>query len=72
MRKRIGLASLAFLFALASTYAQTTNFFELARTGTPQDVQAAIDKGATAFDLAQYNYYLKGTDAYRQLQEASQ
>jgi len=30
----------------ASTYAQTTNFFELVKTGTPQSVQAAIDQVA--------------------------
>ena len=30
----------------ASAYAQTKTFFELAKTGTPQDVQAAISKGA--------------------------
>ena len=33
----------------------------------------AKDKGGeTAFDQVQKNYMLKGTDAYRQLQEASQ
>jgi len=30
----------------ASAYAQTTDFFALVKSGTPQDVQAAIDKGA--------------------------
>jgi ankyrin repeat protein len=30
----------------ALAYAQTTDFFELAKTGTPQQVQAAINKGA--------------------------
>src|SRR5208337_3188941 len=30
----------------ASAYAQMTDFFELAKTGTPQSIQAAIDKGA--------------------------
>src|SRR5208337_1384591 len=31
---------------LASAYAQTTDFFSLAMSGTPQDVKAAIDHGA--------------------------
>jgi ankyrin repeat protein len=100
---------------LASSYAQTMNFFELVKTGMPQDVHAAIRNGAdvnawffngrtplmyaagfnknpevttvllktgadpkakdrmgkTAFDYAQENELLKGTDAYRQLEEAS-
>jgi ankyrin repeat protein len=46
MRKRVGLIVLASLFALSSIHAQTTDFFELVKTGTPQDVQAAIDMGA--------------------------
>lgn len=47
MRKRIVVAvALTFLFALPSTYAQTTDFFELVKTGTPQSVQAAINNGA--------------------------
>ena len=47
MRRRIVVTvALAFLFALASTYAQTTDFFALMKTGTPQEIQAAIDKGA--------------------------
>jgi ankyrin repeat protein len=29
-----------------STYAQTTDFFELVKTGTPQAIQAAFDRGA--------------------------
>ena len=46
MKKRIGVAvSLAVLLA-ASTYPQTTDFFDLAKTGTPQSVQAAISQGA--------------------------
>jgi len=32
----------------ASAYAQTTDFFELAKTGTSEQIQAAIDKGANA------------------------
>lgn len=44
---------LAVLMA-ASAYAQTTNFFELARTGTPQDVHAAIDKGANVNGMSSY------------------
>ena len=46
MSKRIGTLGVAFLFALASTYAQTKDFFELVKTGTTQDVQAAVNKGA--------------------------
>jgi len=113
MEKRIVVVVVA-LFALASAYAQATDL-GVVISGTPQDVQAAIDKGAdvnarsgsetplilaarhnpnpevittllragadgkaksnegkTAFDYAQYNEKLKGTDALRQLQEASQ
>ena len=47
MRKRIGIVALAFLFALTSAYAQTKDFFELVKAGTPQDVQAAIQEGAS-------------------------
>lgn len=108
--------ALASLVALSSIYAQTTDFFELVKTGTPQRIQAAIDKGAdlkaqdkdgltalmwaagynqnpevistllkagadakvkdhagkAVFDYALDNENLKGTDAYRRLQEASQ
>ena len=46
MKKRIGTVAVALLFALASAYSQTTDLFELVETGTPRDVQAAIDKGA--------------------------
>jgi predicted oxidoreductase len=41
---------LAVLLA-ASAYAQTTDFFELVSSGTPQTVQAAIDKGANVVEL---------------------
>lgn len=34
------------VLTLASAHAQNSNFFELVKTGTPQDIQAAIDKGA--------------------------
>ena len=45
--KRIVVAvTLAFLVALSSAYAQTTDFFELVKTGTPRSIQAAIDQGA--------------------------
>jgi ankyrin repeat protein len=33
------------VFMAASAYAQTTDFFELVKTGTPQSVQAAFDQG---------------------------
>jgi ankyrin repeat protein len=45
MKKLLALVVLM-LVAGGSTYAQTTDFFELVRTGTPQSVQAAIGKGA--------------------------
>ena len=46
MKERIFVAVVAFLFVLFSTYAQTTDFFELVKTGTPQSVEDAINKGA--------------------------
>ena len=47
MKERVvATVALVFLFALVSTYAQTTDFFELVKTGTPQSVQAAINQGA--------------------------
>jgi ankyrin repeat protein len=45
MRIRMVVVVLAVLLA-ASAYAQTTDFFELVKTGTPDDVQAALQKGA--------------------------
>ena len=46
MNKRIVVAAAFALLLAASAYAQTKDFFDLAQTGTPQDVQAAIKKGA--------------------------
>jgi hypothetical protein len=46
LKKRIGVAVVLAVLITASAYAQTTDFLELVRTGTPQDVQAALDKGA--------------------------
>ena len=47
IRKRIAaIVILASLLTLSSTYAQTTDFFELVKSGTPQSVQVAIDNGA--------------------------
>ena len=47
MRKRMIIAvALSVLLALPSTYAQTTDFFEVVIAGTPRQVQAAIDQGA--------------------------
>ena len=43
---RIVVLGFAFFFVLSSTYAQTTDFLELVKAGTPQSVQAAIDQGA--------------------------
>lgn len=116
MKKRILIAIVLAMFFVTSMHAQTKDFFELVKTGTPQDVQAAIEKGAnlngrsstgstpliiaaayntnpevillplkvgadakakdnvgqTVIDYAQGNEKLKGTDAYRQLEKASQ
>ena len=47
MKKRIVVAVvLAVLLAASAAYAQTKDFFELVKTGTPQDVQKAISNGA--------------------------
>ena len=47
MGKRITVVlALLFFAALSSSYAQTTDFFQLAKSGTPEQVQAAIDKGS--------------------------
>ena len=52
MNRRIAVAAVFALLLLASAYAQTTDFFELVRTGTPQEVQVALDNGA---DLNAHN-----------------
>ena len=46
MKKQIVIAVVLGVLLAASTYAQTTGFFELVKTGTPQQLQAAIDQGA--------------------------
>ena len=46
MKKRIVIAVVLAVLLAALAYAQTTDFFALVKTGMPQDVQAAIDKGA--------------------------
>ena len=46
VKKRIVVAVGLSVLLAASVYAQTTDFFELVKTGTSQQVQAAIDKGA--------------------------
>jgi len=46
MGKRIIFVAILSFFTLSSTSAQTANFRELVKTGTPLDVQAAITKGA--------------------------
>ena len=46
MNKQIVVAVVLAVLLVASAYAQTKDFFELVRHGTPQDVQAAIDNGA--------------------------
>ncbi len=44
--KRKGSVAIAFLFAVASVYAQTTDFSLLVQWAMPQSVQDAIDEGA--------------------------
>ena len=47
MKKRLVVTVVFAVFlAEASTYAEATDLFDLAKTGTPQDVQAAIKAGA--------------------------
>ncbi len=46
MRRRILVAVLLALFIAASACAQTKDFINLVVRGTPQDVQASLDKGA--------------------------
>jgi uncharacterized protein len=46
MGKRFGFVVVVLLFGLASAYAQTTDVFKVETTGTPADVQAAVDNGA--------------------------
>src|SRR5271157_3521270 len=53
-RRIVAIAVLAVLTA-ASAYAQTIDFFALVKTGTPQEVQAAINKGADVNALANAN-----------------
>jgi len=45
VKKQIVVAVVLSLLLAASAYAQT-DFFALVKTGTPQDVQAAIKSGA--------------------------
>jgi ankyrin repeat protein/tetratricopeptide (TPR) repeat protein len=45
VKKRILVAVILVVLLAASTYAQT-NFFELVKTGTPEDIQTAISRGA--------------------------
>ena len=47
MRRRSCLVVLVFLSALAAVHAQTTDFLTLVKTATPQNVQDALDKGAS-------------------------
>src|SRR5208337_2822064 len=43
------LVAILIMTAGGSSYAQTTNFFELSKAGTPQQVQAAIEQGADIY-----------------------
>ena len=54
VRKRIVVAVVLAFLLTASTYGQTSSFFELVKTGTSQSVQAAIKQGAEV--NAQDNY----------------
>jgi hypothetical protein len=64
VNKRIVFISVLAVLMAASAYAQKTNFFELARTGTPQDVQAAIDKGANLNAMSSYGMTPLGLAAW--------
>jgi len=46
MRKRLGVGAVALFVVLFSSCSQTTNLFELAKSGTPQQIQTAISGGA--------------------------
>jgi ankyrin repeat protein len=46
VKKQIVVAVVLAVLLAVSAYAQTTDFIKLVETGTPQDVQAAISKGA--------------------------
>jgi ankyrin repeat protein len=46
VKKQMLVAVVLAVLLAASARAQTTDFFKLVTTGTPQEVQAAIDKGA--------------------------
>jgi hypothetical protein len=46
VKKRIVFAVVLAVLMAASAYAQTKQLFAVVQTGTPQDVKAAIDKGA--------------------------
>jgi uncharacterized protein len=54
VKKRMVVAVVLAVLMAASAYAQTTNFLELVKTGTPHDVRAAVEKGAdlNARDIA--------------------
>ncbi len=46
MKKRICLVGLALLLALVSAYSQAVSLFSIIYGGSPEDIQAAINKGA--------------------------
>jgi hypothetical protein len=50
VKKRIVVVAVLTVLVAASVYAQSwyngTDFLELVKTGTPQDIQAAINQGA--------------------------
>jgi len=53
------LVAVLIMAAAGSAYAQGTDLFELAKSGTPQSIQATIDKGADVNDTKQMD------DGYR-------
>jgi hypothetical protein len=46
VKKHIVFSVVLAILLVASAYAQTTDFFDLVKTGTPQQIQIAINKGA--------------------------
>jgi ankyrin repeat protein len=45
VKRRIVVAAVFAVFLAASGYAQTSDFFDLAKTGTPETIMAAINRG---------------------------
>jgi ankyrin repeat protein len=56
MRKRIVVVVVLAILWAASAYAQAVDFFTLVRSGTPQEVQSSISKGANVRARNQYGW----------------